>query len=669
MNSTLVILRRAIVLALLVLLVYEVQHYRKHSKSALAEELDRLVSPSRIELQMQLLASNPHRAGSAENRKVGDAILDRLNKIGGLSVSTSEFEVALPEPVEAHLTLSVPGQPPAELDVHERVLPQDPYSRYAAIDIPYYAFTPDSDTEAEVIYANRGEKSDYQELRKAGVEPKGKIAISRLTGCCRGMKNQIAGEQGLAGLLLYPELKDQGVFKKPYPDGPFINPWTLLRGSMLRFFNEPGDPADSDSPSNLFPTVPGLPISGENAAKILGALGGTSLTNWGGLMPGVPYNTGPGPARLRMVTRSRRIPGKLRNIYAVLKGKNPDEPAVFITAHYDAWVYGASDPVSGSAVVLETADVLSRLAKSGWQPQRNIVFVFWDGEEFGMLGSSKYMRQHWSEVRNGVAAFLYVDSIRGKLITLNSTRGLEEVIDSMYGQVWDPASGLPMAELHAQTTVPGFSGDTSPFLGYAGVPVVQFNAGIYYAQYHSVYDNLFLMNHYVDPGYSYSALVTKMMTLFAVRLSQRGFLPYQFSNMGMDAKMMNQLKKHPGAGSAAASLENEVEHFLIQAQRIDRANRGATDSSDANASAVNHLLLSAVVSFTDPQEKEFLERNLMVGPNPENPCEGVDLAPLRRALASGDTSRLIAEIDRLKESYIRATGLLKQAEPLMCPKS
>ncbi len=68
---------------------------------------------------------------------------------------------------------------------------------------------------------------------------------------------------------------------------------------------------------------------------------------------------------------------------------------VIIGNHYDAWVYGAVDPNSGTAVMLETSRVLGSLVnESLWRPERTIVFCAWDGEEYGLLGSTEWIEEH-----------------------------------------------------------------------------------------------------------------------------------------------------------------------------------------------------------------------------------------------------------------------------------
>lgn len=90
-------------------------------------------------------------------------------------------------------------------------------------------------------------------------------------------------------------------------------------------------------------------------------------------------------------------PTPLTNVYAVLKGTDPQAHIVLVTGHYDSRnsdtfdiakdAPGANDDASGTAVSLECARVLSKLKF----PQ-SIIFLTVAGEEQGLLGSKHLAR-------------------------------------------------------------------------------------------------------------------------------------------------------------------------------------------------------------------------------------------------------------------------------------
>ena len=96
---------------------------------------------------------------------------------------------------------------------------------------------------------------------------------------------------------------------------------------------------------------------------------------------------------------------QLKNVIGIIPGRHPrlGEQNLVFGAHYDhlglGWPdvrkenrgkvhHGADDNASGIAVMLE----LARILGGHWQPDRDIVFVAFSGEEAGRLGSKHYVK-------------------------------------------------------------------------------------------------------------------------------------------------------------------------------------------------------------------------------------------------------------------------------------
>ena len=80
------------------------------------------------------------------------------------------------------------------------------------------------------------------------------------------------------------------------------------------------------------------------------------------------------------------------NIVGVIHGSEEPDRYVIICNHRDAWGYGAVDPSSGTAIMMEVARVLGEKVKyEGWRPRRSIVFASWAAEEAGIMGSAEWV--------------------------------------------------------------------------------------------------------------------------------------------------------------------------------------------------------------------------------------------------------------------------------------
>lgn len=89
--------------------------------------------------------------------------------------------------------------------------------------------------------------------------------------------------------------------------------------------------------------------------------------------------------------------GTVDNVLARIEGSGGGERAILLMAHYDStpFTYGAADDASGVATLLETARALT---EGGEPPVHDVVLLFTDGEETGLLGAEAFERAHpWSE--------------------------------------------------------------------------------------------------------------------------------------------------------------------------------------------------------------------------------------------------------------------------------
>ena len=91
-----------------------------------------------------------------------------------------------------------------------------------------------------------------------------------------------------------------------------------------------------------------------------------------------------------------RVMGTAQNVLGRLKGTSSGGKAVLLVAHYDSMVnsFGATDDGSSLAALLETL----RALKSGAPLKNDVIFLFTDGEETGLLGARAFVAEHpWAE--------------------------------------------------------------------------------------------------------------------------------------------------------------------------------------------------------------------------------------------------------------------------------
>src|SRR2546423_575773 len=241
---------------------------------------------------------------------------------------------------------------------------------------------------------------DFKKLDELKIDVKGKIVLVRYGENYRGVKSFVAQEHGAAGVLIYSDPMDDGYFKgDKYPDGPWRPDSGVQRGSINYIFMFPGDPttpgvaSTPDLPdakrtppesSPALPKIPTMPISYADAQPILQNLAGPdSPRPWQGGLP-FTYHVGPGPVRVKMHLKQDYRYRTIWDVIGEIPGAELPQQRVVAGNHRDAWVYGAVDPNSGTAAMLETVHGLGALLKTGWKPRRTIVIGSWDAEEQGL---------------------------------------------------------------------------------------------------------------------------------------------------------------------------------------------------------------------------------------------------------------------------------------------
>ena len=236
--------------------------------------------------------------------------------------------------------------------------------------------------------------------------------IARYGKSWRGTKPKVAYEHGAIACLIYSDPRDDGYYQgDPYPKGPMRPADGVQRGSVMDmptyvgdplspgWASEPGSKRLTMAESKILMKIPVMPISYADATPFLQNLGGpVAPQDWRGALP-FTYHIGPGPATAHFKLDFDNSTRPLHDVIATIPGSTYPDQWVIYGNHHDGWVNGAQDPISGASSLLETARTLAHPPhKQGWQPKRTIVLALWDGEEFGLLGSTEWAEKHQDEL-------------------------------------------------------------------------------------------------------------------------------------------------------------------------------------------------------------------------------------------------------------------------------
>lgn len=659
-----------------------------------------LPKPSNCEKYSRILTEDPHMAGTPGDRKNADYVRSRLLE-WGWDAEIVEYMVYLPYPKSAQLTLLAPETFNAKLKEEGWAWDKDCAAPDAVI--PFNAYSPSCDLTADLVYANYGLPEDYEKLSALGVDVKGKIVIVRYGASFRGIKVRVAQDRGAAGVIIYSDPADDGYAKGDvYPRGPWRPESAVQRGSIQGISQYPGDPLSpgwaavagarriEPSQAESLPRIPCMPISYGDATPLLKNLAGPNVPeDWQGHLP-FAYHTGPGPSRVHMKLEMDFKDRPIWNVIAKMPGSDLADQWVILGNHRDAWVHGAVDPISGSSCMLETARALGEMRKQGWQPRRTLVLGSWDGEEFGLIGSTEWVEEHAETLAAKAVAYINVDSaVSGPHFSASGVASLAHFVRDVAREVQDPKAKRPVYDLwlekakerdkkkernqqgivtemtsdEAPVGELGSGSDFTPFLDRLGVPCLDLSFGGPYGVYHSILDNFYWMSQFGDPGFEYHATMTKILGITMLRLSECDVLPLRPEETGIAiGRFLESIEKGTKeAGAAFASAKNAAQAMRDRAKEFrSRTGQMALAKLSAEIASANSRLLQAEMAFID---KEGLRgrtwfRNLLYAPGLYTGYASAPLPGVRDAVDAGDKERIQREIDRLLERIDRVRELL-----------
>jgi N-acetylated-alpha-linked acidic dipeptidase len=524
--------------------------------------------PTAAEAQRQhrIFTAEPHLAGSKRNNYLARYIAAEWKKQGLEDIVLRRYDVYNSEPKEISLEMVEPVKYRAKL--REAAYPQDPDTKNPGISTAWMGMSKSGDITAPLVYAHSGNPEDFALLRKNGIDVRGKIVIVRYSNpySYRGFKALTAEKEGAAAILIYSDPAEDGYAKgKVFPDGPWGPETHFQRGAIEYDFQQAGDPTTPGWPSlpgakhipasesSAVPKIMALPLSWHDAKPLLENLDGPEAPkDWQGALP-ITYHLGGERVKLHLKIQMQESLKANYVVEASLRGTEQPDEWVLMGNHRDAWVFGAADPSSGTAAMMEMTRGLGALAKQGIRPRRTIKFLSWDGEETSFAGSGEWAEQFAHELGQKAVAYVNVDigvsgpnfegSSVGSLAPLlvDASKSLQDPSGKSLYEAWqsnrakDPKVHLEddtVADFDLVDTRIGSGSDYAALLDHAGVPVIDVSYLGPYGVYHSAYDNYYWMNQFGDPGYHYHAAMAQLLGVLVLRLSNADLLPFDFASYG-----------------------------------------------------------------------------------------------------------------------------------------
>ena len=516
------------------------------------------------------------------------------------------------------------------LNQQENILDEDRFSSDPTLEKGWNAYSGNGDVTAAVVYANYGTKEDFERLAEMGVDVKGKIVIARYGRNFRGYKAKFAEQYGAAGLIMYTDPADSGYTKGlVYPEGYTYNESAIQRGSVLTLDYqgdpltpfEPALPLDGkkkvqrmDPSETTLHTIPVLPLPYGSAKEIIGNMKGKPVPQeWQGGLPYTYRLEGGDELTVRLYVDQPKEFVRVSNVVGTFKGTEYPDEWIILGCHYDAWAFGATDPNSGTAMLLSLSESIGKLVKSGNGPKRSILIAHWDAEEHGVIGSSEWVEQLKDELGAKAVAYLNFDGgVSGKNFGASSSPTLKNLVSEMAKKVDYPYSEKSLYDQwrgdKEEPTIGNLGGgsDHIGFYMHVGVPSLSGGAGGP-TLYHTNYDSFHFYETFVDPEFKMGGTIEQWTGLMTLRMANAELIPYDVERYALDlkghfAKAVEKIKGFHAEFEGFDQVDQSIATLEKNTQLLDEALANALSSgalSKKEIKDINKQLIALEKSFID----------------------------------------------------------------------
>jgi N-acetylated-alpha-linked acidic dipeptidase len=668
-------------------------------ETSIEQKFRSMASAEQISKFHRYLTSEPHPAGSVRNNELAQWVAEQWRQQGLEDVTVHQYDVLNSRPREISLEMVHPGH-------YRASLREDPYgvdadTKNPKADGAYLGYSASGEVTAPVVYAHSGNPEDYEYLRAHGIDVKGKIVLVRYSNpySYRGFKALTAERLGAAAILIYSDPQEDGYTRgKVFPDGPWGPESHIQRGAITYDFLVPGDPltpgwasvpgAKRIAPEQAIslPKIMGLPLSWRDAKPLLEKMDGpVAPDSWQGGLP-LKYRLGGKRVQVHLKVDMDTSAQPYYVTEARIRGSEAPDQWVILGNHRDAWVYGAVDPSSGTAAMLELTRNLGEMLKQGIRPKRTLVICSWDGEEYALTGSTEWGEEFADELKQKAVAYLNVDEATsgpnfqgdavGSLAPLlvDVSRNLAAPSGKTLYEEWKVSREVelkgkqPVPDFELANTRIGSGSDHTVFLNFLGIPTVGLTFVGPYGVYHSLYDDFYWINHFGDPGYRYHSLMTQLWGTVALRLANAEILPFDFESYGQHIRQfLTELDdaSHVASHIDFDSLRKYALGFEQAGQELKQSASRAVASGGMNSAKeiyINQELMKVEHNWCNPDGipgRPWFKHSLYAA---RYTYAHLELPGLTEAAEAGDWKRAQEQAKILEDELMKNTMLLRHVK-------
>ncbi|XP_064110868.1 N-acetylated-alpha-linked acidic dipeptidase 2-like [Macrobrachium nipponense] len=610
-----------------------------------------LISTTNLRNNLKELSRKPHLAGTARDDELAMLIHQRFMEAGFDTAELVPYEVLLSYPNHTNpnlITIMDSSQKVVFTSkFKEEALHEDDEDPEFVHAFNGYSAAGDVTTQpgVGVIYVNYGRVEDFEKLEELGIDVAGHVVMARYGKIFRGNKLLHAEQRNASGVILFSDPKDVALNgtdpKDVYPNSFWLPGSGMQRGGT---YTIKGDPLTPGWPSTKhayrldesevpLPKIPCQPIGYDDARVIMEKMGGkVPPADWVGGMKGIKYNLGPEMLNeykdytLRLQTNNFLRSVNSYNVIGTIKGSTEPDRYVLIGNHRDAWGYGAVDPSSGTAQLLETGRVFGQLLKKGWRPRRTLVFCSWGAEEYGLIGSTEWVEEHLEKLQERAVLYLNTDSCAaGSILTPSSSPLIWDPLVKLTKMVpgvregktlydeWE-AYHLARNRSSPELKTLGSGSDHAPFAFYGGIPSLNVvfrmdsnKHGIYtHPTYHTGFETFYLVDTFVDPGFKIMQGCGRLAALFLKYFADSALIPYSLQQMSTVIEESLNKVKDKGKGATLLEIYDKFPLLEESAHNFTAATAIFAQKLDSVKDTLDPVMLRAINDQMMKLEQVFI---------------------------------------------------------------
>ncbi|EPY50537.1 Tre1 family protein [Schizosaccharomyces cryophilus OY26] len=655
---------------------------------------------SNIQSEATTFASLPHVSGTMGDSSLSQYLLDVLSYESLDAVDTKKFYAYLNYPKSLSIRLSNDDSFQPTLSESYKI---PNYRDTWITSLSSYAYSAPGKLEAPLIYVNQGTTDDFQALEEKNIQFNSSVVLLRSSRMNASIAIENAERYGASAVLVFDDSYtgiEQNHKDEIYPAGPYPSDDLLYRGSAAKSYYYLGDPLTPGVPSHwdsnriqpenaqVLPRITAIPITYRDAIDLMSRLKGHGeqiLTDtWRlGLPSSLELWSGSTSESSLMLQIESEVDSKKKqpivNILGQITGREPDQ-VLIIGAPRDSWCGGASESAVSTALLMDIISTFSDMVKNlSWRPRRTIVFASWDAKQYNTIGSTEWV-EHWKEwLQVKAVAYLNIDvAVFGDVFTANTVPGLKDVVLKAF-HLMNEDNNLGTPDIKLDTF--NYVSDATPFLTYAGVPIVELgfergaDSSLPVPFLGTCKDTESWISMFGSFYWEKADRLAKIWSLLALFLSNDPVVPYDLENsvryLGTMLEELQEILKEKSLSFDHVKQEYEelvatAKHFMSVISEwhslMLHNSYFLTTKKHPELEGFNAKIARFENSFLDetglPDHEWF--KHLIYGPNRLGKG-GVVFPSIMDAFWNDNLDQVQLEIDRLSKALDRAHKALKTA--------